>query len=115
MFTRNPNNPLILSKSLPYQANAVFDAGAADLGDEVVLLLRVESSSGLSHLIVARSKDGVRNWQAEDRALLHPEEGPASPSSPDSAAEVAETPASSYRSHDNDQAAGALTVSLPSP
>jgi predicted GH43/DUF377 family glycosyl hydrolase len=76
-FTRSPNNPLILSKNLPYQANAVFNAGAADLGDEVVLLLRVESSSGRSHLIVARSKDGVRNWQVEDRALLHPEEGPS--------------------------------------
>jgi hypothetical protein len=76
-FTRSPNNPLILSKNLPYQANAVFNAGAADLGEEVVLLLRVESSSGRSHLIVARSKDGVRNWQVEDRALLHPEEGPS--------------------------------------
>jgi hypothetical protein len=38
-FTRSPNDPLILSKNLPYQANAVFNAGAADLGDEAVLLL----------------------------------------------------------------------------
>ncbi len=75
MFARSPHNPLILAKNLPYQANAVFNAGAADLGDEVVLLLRVESSSGRSHLIVARSRDGVRNWQVEDRALLHPAEG----------------------------------------
>lgn len=66
-----------MSKNLPCQANAVFNAGAADLRDEVVLLLRVESSSGRSHLIVARSKDGVRNWQVEDRALLQPYEGPS--------------------------------------
>jgi predicted GH43/DUF377 family glycosyl hydrolase len=59
LFVRNPNNPLITTKDLPYQANAVFNAGAADLGDEVLLLLRVESCSGRSHLIVARSKDGV--------------------------------------------------------
>jgi len=73
MFLRNPLNPLISAKNLPYQANAVFNAGAADLGDEVALLLRVESPSGRSHLIVARSKDGVRNWLVEDTALFHPE------------------------------------------
>jgi predicted GH43/DUF377 family glycosyl hydrolase len=72
LFVKNPNNPLISAKNLPYQANAVFNAAAADLGDEVALLLRVESSSGRSHLIAARSKDGVRNWSVEETALLHP-------------------------------------------
>ena len=42
LFIRHHNNPLITTKDLPYQANAVFNAGAADLGDEVLLLLRVE-------------------------------------------------------------------------
>ncbi len=74
LFIKNSHNPIISAKNLPYQANAVFNAGAADLGDEVVLLLRVESSSGRSHLIVARSKDGVRNWQVEETALLHPQQ-----------------------------------------
>ena len=75
LFVRSRNNPLITVRDLPYQANAVFNAGAADLGDEVLLLVRVESSSGRSHLIVARSKDGITDWQFEDRALLHPAEG----------------------------------------
>jgi predicted GH43/DUF377 family glycosyl hydrolase len=74
-FIRSVHNPLITAKDLPYQANAVFNAGAADLGNEVILLLRVESSSGRSHLIVARSADGVRDWKVEERALLHPEDG----------------------------------------
>jgi predicted GH43/DUF377 family glycosyl hydrolase len=75
LFLRSERNPLITVQDLPYQANAVFNAAAADMGDEVVLLLRVETCSGRSHLIVARSKDGITDWQVEDRALLHPEDG----------------------------------------
>jgi len=72
LFTREKVNPLITVRDMPYQANAVFNAGAVDLGDEVLLLLRAESCSGRSHLIVARSKNGVDDWRIHDRALLHP-------------------------------------------
>ncbi len=75
LFIRSSRNPLLSVKDLPYQANAVFNAAAADLGHEVILLLRVETCSGRSHLIVARSKDGVGGWRIDDRALLHPEDG----------------------------------------
>jgi beta-1,4-mannooligosaccharide/beta-1,4-mannosyl-N-acetylglucosamine phosphorylase len=71
LFVRHPDNPLITVYDMPYQANAVFNAGAADLGDEVLLLMRVESCSGRSHLIVARSNDGVSNWRIPDLALIH--------------------------------------------
>lgn len=73
-FKRCTQNPLITSKDIPYQVNTVFNAGAADLGNEVLLLLRVESCSGRSHLTVARSKDGMNDWQIEDKALMHPGE-----------------------------------------
>jgi predicted GH43/DUF377 family glycosyl hydrolase len=75
LFVRSSSNPLITAADLPYQVNAVFNAGAADLGEDVLLLLRVESSSGRSHLIAARSEDGVSNWRVEDSALLHPAQG----------------------------------------
>jgi len=75
VFDRYENNPVLSAEDMPYLANAVFNAGVVDLGDEVLLLLRVESCSGRSHLIVARSKDGMTNWQVEKRALLHPAEG----------------------------------------
>lgn len=74
-FTRCDKNPLITPGDLPYRANTVFNAGAADLGDEVVLVLRVESMSGRSHLICARSDDGITNWRVADRALVHPDDG----------------------------------------
>lgn len=72
IFVRSDENPLITREDVPYLANTVFNAGAVDLGDEVLLLSRVESASGRSHLIVARSDDGVSNWEFEERALLHP-------------------------------------------
>jgi predicted GH43/DUF377 family glycosyl hydrolase len=75
LFVRSPRNPLITARNVPYLANAVFNAGSADLDDEVLLLVRVETTSGRSHLIVAHSKDGIGGWRFEDRALLHPAQG----------------------------------------
>ncbi|MHC4610160.1 MAG: glycoside hydrolase family 130 protein [Planctomycetota bacterium] len=75
LFVRCERNPLITAEDMPYQANTVFNTGAADLGDEVLLLLRVESCSGRSHLIAARSRDGVTGWKVDDRALLHAKQG----------------------------------------
>jgi len=72
LFVRSDRNPLIKASDMPYQANAVFNAAATDLGDEVLLLLRAESCSGRSHLIAARSSDGVTDWRVDERALLHP-------------------------------------------
>jgi len=75
LFVRHQPNPLITADDLPYQSNAVFNAGAADLGNEVLLLVRSESTSGRSHLIVARSADGMTDWRFEDQALLHSAQG----------------------------------------
>ncbi len=74
LFERSEHNPLITVKNVPYQANTVFNAGIADLGNEVLALVRVESTSGRSHLICARSPDGI-DWKFEDRALLHSAQG----------------------------------------
>jgi len=75
LFVRDEHNPLIEVSDLPYPANAVFNAGVADLGEEVLLLLRVESRSGRSHLTVARSRNGVTDWRIDDHPLLHPDQG----------------------------------------
>jgi predicted GH43/DUF377 family glycosyl hydrolase len=79
LFVRHPSNPIFTAEQLPYPANTTFNPGAARVGDETVLLIRVEDLRGISHLHVARSKDGVGDWQVDDRPLLapdfdHPEE-----------------------------------------
>ncbi len=70
LFRRHPANPLITVADLPYRANAVFNPGAARVGDDTVLLVRVEDMRGISHLVVARSRDGASDWRIDDRPLL---------------------------------------------
>jgi predicted GH43/DUF377 family glycosyl hydrolase len=57
----------------PIPANAAFNPGAAQVGGETVLLVRVEDLRGISSLFVARSADGIGGWQFETEPLLAPE------------------------------------------
>ena len=43
------------------------------MGDETVLLVRVEDRRGHSHLTVARSNDGVSNWQIDSEPSFAPD------------------------------------------
>ena len=73
LFKRHKNNPIITKKDLPYRANSVFNAGAVQIEDESLLLLRVEDMRGHSHLTVARSKDGISNWRIDDTPSIAPD------------------------------------------
>lgn len=75
LFTRSPANPLLTPTRWPYPINAVMNAGATTVGDETVLLCRVEDRRGISHLTVARSRDGVSNWVVDETPLLAPDPG----------------------------------------
>ncbi len=77
LFVRHRANPILTSDDLPFPANSVFNPGAARVGDETVLLLRVEDLRGISSLVVARSSDGATVWHVEDKPLLGPD--PAHP------------------------------------
>jgi predicted GH43/DUF377 family glycosyl hydrolase len=74
LLQRAANNPIITAADLPYRANAVFNPGAARVGEETVLLLRVEDLRGISHLQVARSLDGMTAWRFDAEPLLRPHE-----------------------------------------
>lgn len=74
LFNRNPHNPILQAGMWPYDVSSVFNAGAVLLPEgETVLLVRVEDRRGLSHLSVARSKDGVGEWQIEPEPALKPD------------------------------------------
>ena len=47
-----------------------MNAGATLVGDETLLLCRVEDRRGFSHLTCARSRDGASNWVVDDRSSL---------------------------------------------
>lgn len=72
LFTRSRANPLLNADRWPYPVNAVMNAGATMVGDTTVLVSRVEDRRGISHLAVARSRDGVFNWVVDERPFMCP-------------------------------------------
>ncbi len=74
LLQRAENNPILTAADLPYRANAVFNPGAARVGEETILLVRVEDLRGISHLQVARSLDGATSWRFDAEPLLQPVE-----------------------------------------
>lgn len=73
LFRRHPDNPVLSVKDWPYAANAVFNAAAAIVDGRTLLLVRVEDFRGISHLTVAKSKDGVHGWEVDPQPTLKPE------------------------------------------
>src|SRR5690242_15259931 len=73
LFHRHPENPILTARDWPYPAHTVFNAGACRLGDETILLVRVEDRRGHSHLTVARSSDGVSNWHVDSKPSFAPD------------------------------------------
>ena len=74
LLRRHPDNPLLTSFEWPYFVNTVFNPGAVRvLSGETVLLCRVEDCSGLSHLCVARSADGITNWKVDPHPTFAPD------------------------------------------
>jgi len=70
LFVRSDANPILTAADVPYPANSTFNPGAARVGDETLLLVRVEDLRGISQLHVARSADGVSGWRFDPEPLL---------------------------------------------
>jgi predicted GH43/DUF377 family glycosyl hydrolase len=73
LFRRHTGNPILSARDWPYPVNTVFNAGACQLGEETILLVRVEDRRGHSHLTVARSNDGVSNWRIDAKPSFAPD------------------------------------------
>ncbi len=71
LFQRHRLNPILTADLWPYPAHTVFNPGATLLLDGTTLLLcRVEDRRGHSHLCVARSANGVDDWQIDPQPTL---------------------------------------------
>lgn len=74
LFHRHASNPMLTAAHWPYSANSVFNAAAVRLADgQTLLLCRVEDHRGHSHFGVARSADGVTDWQVHPQPVMVPE------------------------------------------
>ncbi len=70
LFQRHSGNPILTIEKWPYPANSVFNCGATFVNRETVLLNRVEDLRGLSHLTIARSKNGISNWKIDEKPIF---------------------------------------------
>jgi predicted GH43/DUF377 family glycosyl hydrolase len=70
LFERSAANPILTAAELPYPANSIFNPAAARVGNETILLARVEDMRGISQLHVARSDDGIAGWRFDRDVLL---------------------------------------------
>lgn len=74
LLRRHKSNPILTAADWPYPVNSVFNPGATLLKDGTTLLLcRVEDLRGHSHFCIARSANGVDNWQIDQTPTLMPD------------------------------------------
>ena len=73
LFARYVGNPILSAADIPYRANTVFNAAAAAIDGESILLMRVEDLRGISHLTVARSDDGRTGWRVDPEPTVMPD------------------------------------------
>ena len=74
ILRRYKKNPILTANDWPYAMNTVFNAGATLLLDGTTLLLcRVEDRRGHSHLCVARSANGIDDWEIDPQPSLLPD------------------------------------------
>lgn len=64
-------NPILTADDMPFPCNTVFNAGAVKLGNEYILLLRVEDMRGHSVLALACSDDGY-HFTVHDTPVMVP-------------------------------------------
>lgn len=75
LLRRYEGNPILTAAQWPHTVNAVFNPGVVQFEEETLLVVRVEDRTGVSHLSVARSADGLTNWVIEDERSLIPDIG----------------------------------------
>jgi len=75
VFTRRIRGPILTPADVPFHVNGILNPGVAEMDGEVVLLVRIEDRQGISHLRVARSRNGVDGWSIAERPLLEPDIG----------------------------------------
>lgn len=71
LFRRHKLNPILTASDWPYPINSVFNPAATLLPDGTTLLLcRVEDRRGHSHLTIARSVNGIDDWQIDAQPTM---------------------------------------------
>ena len=71
LVRRYAGNPILTASDWPESVNAVFNPGVARFEGTTLLLVRVEDRTGISHLAVATSANGLTDWVVDlDRSMV---------------------------------------------
>ena len=76
LFERHPANPILRASDLPFPCVAVCNPAACQVNSETVLLVRAIDERNSSHLVVARSQNGISDWKIQTPPLLSPDPHP---------------------------------------
>jgi len=75
LLHRYEGNPILSLKDIPYRCNTVFNGTPVKVGDEYLLLIRIEGQQGYSFFSLARSRDGL-NFQVDESPCMLPAREP---------------------------------------
>jgi predicted GH43/DUF377 family glycosyl hydrolase len=76
LLHRWKRNPIITLEDVPFPCNTIFNGSPVKIGNEYLLLLRVEGLQGYSFFALARCRDGL-HFQMDNQPCMLPEkEGP---------------------------------------
>ncbi len=72
LITKYEKNPILTKNDVPFQINSIFNASAVKVGNDYLLLCRVEMPVGYSSLVLARSKNGF-DFKVDTDPCITPE------------------------------------------
>ncbi len=76
LLHRWEGNPIITLEDIPFRCNTVFNGSSVKIGDEYLILLRVEGQQGYSFFALARGDDGYHFDVDPEPVLLPEKNGP---------------------------------------
>ena len=72
-ITKYKNNPIIVKDDVPFEVNSIFNPGAVKVGNDYLLVCRVEMPTGRSSFVLAKSRDGVK-FNIDPKPWLTPDD-----------------------------------------
>ena len=76
LLRRYDGNPILTQKDMPFKCSTVFNGTPVKVGDEYLLLLRVEGQQGYSFFALARGSDGFEFTVDPEPCMLPAREAP---------------------------------------
>ncbi len=77
LFERFEGNPILTKDDFPddWSVNSVLNPGVGDRDGKTLLFVRMEDREGISQLVCFCSKDGVTDWEIDEKTVFYGDPG----------------------------------------